>query len=152
MLEAGRDLGAGPWQTFRRVTLPLSKPAILAGLVIVSLPMFGDYYTNDLLGSERTSMLGNLIDDAVSQSGRGPEAGSLTIVLMLIVVIPMIYYLRETRRAAEHGMSDAVLDRVAERGSSKAAPSRRLCATPGESRGGCGSSRSATWHGPSCRS
>jgi spermidine/putrescine transport system permease protein len=103
MLEAGRDLGAGPWQTFRRVTLPMSKPAILAGLVIVSLPMFGDYYTNDLLGSERTSMLGNVIDDAVSQSGRGPEAGSLTIVLMLIVVIPMIYYLRETRRAAERG-------------------------------------------------
>lgn len=102
MLEAGRDLGAGPWQTFRRVTLPMSKPAILAGLVIVSLPMFGDYYTNDLLGSERTSMLGNVIDDAVSQSGRGPEAGSLTIVLMLIVVIPMIYYLRETRRAAGH--------------------------------------------------
>jgi spermidine/putrescine transport system permease protein len=103
MLEAGRDLGAGPWQTFRRVTLPMSKPAILAGLVIVSLPMFGDYYTNDLLGSERTSMLGNVIDDAVSQSGRGPEAGALTIVLMLIVVIPMIYYLRETRRAAERG-------------------------------------------------
>jgi ABC-type spermidine/putrescine transport system permease subunit I len=103
MLEAGRDLGAGPWQTFRRVTLPMSKPAILAGLVIVSLPMFGDYYTNDLLGSERTSMLGNVIDDAVSQSGRGPEAGALTIVLMMIVVIPMIYYLRETRRAAERG-------------------------------------------------
>jgi spermidine/putrescine transport system permease protein len=101
MLEAGRDLGAGPWRTFRRVTLPLSKPAILAGLVIVSLPMFGDYYTNDRLGSERTAMLGNLSDDAVSQTGRGPEAGSLTIVLMLIVVIPMVYYLRETRRQAE---------------------------------------------------
>jgi ABC-type spermidine/putrescine transport system permease subunit I len=46
-------------------------------------------------------MLGNLIDDAVSQSGRGPEAGSLTIILMLIVVVPMFYYLRETRRQAE---------------------------------------------------
>ena len=51
LLEAGRDLGASPSQTFRRVTLPLSKPAILAGLVIVTLPMFGDYYTNNLLGS-----------------------------------------------------------------------------------------------------
>ncbi|CAN5724013.1 ABC transporter permease [soil metagenome] len=101
MLEAGRDLGASPAQTFRRVTLPLSKPAILAGLVIVSLPMFGDYYTNDLLGSQRTSMLGNLINNSVFQSGQGPEAGSLTIVLMVIVVVPMLYYLRETRRAAE---------------------------------------------------
>ena len=100
-LEAGRDLGASSFQTFRRVTLPLSKPAILAGLVIVSLPMFGDYYTNDLLGSQRTSMLGNLIANSVFQAGQGPEAGSLTIVLMVIVVLPMLYYLRETKRASE---------------------------------------------------
>ena len=101
LLEAGRDLGAGPAQTFRRVTLPLSKPAILAGLVIVSLPMFGDYYTNDLLGTTQTSMLGNLISLTVFGAGQGPEAGSLTIVLMVIVVVPMLYYLRETKRAAE---------------------------------------------------
>ncbi|MGZ8629352.1 MAG: ABC transporter permease [Actinomycetota bacterium] len=101
MLEAGRDLGASPSQTFRRVTLPLSKPAILAGLVIVSLPMFGDYYTNDLLGTQSTSMLGNLIANSVFQAGQGPEAGSLTILLMVIVIVPMLYYLRETKRSAE---------------------------------------------------
>jgi spermidine/putrescine transport system permease protein len=100
LLESGRDLGASPAQTFRRVTLPMSKPAILAGLVIVSLPMFGDYYTNDLLGTQSTSMLGNLVANSVFQSGQGPEAGSLTILLMVIVVVPMLYYLRETKRAA----------------------------------------------------
>jgi ABC-type spermidine/putrescine transport system permease subunit I len=99
LLEAGRDLGAGSLQTFRRVTLPLSKPGILAGLVIVSLPMFGDYYTNDLLGSTRTSIYGNLIDDAVGQAGQGPEAGSLVLILVAIVMIPMLYYLRATRRS-----------------------------------------------------
>jgi ABC-type spermidine/putrescine transport system permease subunit I len=99
LLEAGRDLGAGSFQTFRRVTLPLSKPGILAGLVIVSLPMFGDYYTNDLLGSTRTSIYGNLIDDAVGQAGQGPEAGSLVLILIAIVMIPMLYYLRATRRS-----------------------------------------------------
>jgi spermidine/putrescine transport system permease protein len=99
LLEAGRDLGASSFQTFRRVTLPLSKPGILAGLVIVSLPMFGDYYTNDLIGSERTSMYGNLIDNAVYSSGQGPEAGSLVIILIVIVMLPMLYYLRSTRRA-----------------------------------------------------
>jgi len=103
MLEAGRDLGASPFQTFRRVTLPLSKPAILAGLVIVSLPMFGDYYTNGLLGSQSTSMYGNLIDNAVSQSGQGPEAGSLVLILIVLVMIPMLYYMRSTRRATEAG-------------------------------------------------
>ena len=54
------------------MTLPLSKQAILAGLVIVSLPMFGDYFTNDLLGSTKTSMFGNLIDTAIrSRPGAG---------------------------------------------------------------------------------
>jgi spermidine/putrescine transport system permease protein len=101
LLEAGRDLGASPSQTFRRVTLPLSKPGILAGLVIVSLPMFGDYYTNDLLGSQRTSMFGNLIDNAVGQAGQGPEAGSLVLILIAIVMIPMLYYMRSTRRESE---------------------------------------------------
>jgi spermidine/putrescine transport system permease protein len=101
LLEAGRDLGASPFQTFRRVTLPLSKPGIMAGLVIVSLPMFGDYYTNDLLGSETTSMYGNLIDNAVAGAGQGPEAGSLVLILVAIVLVPMLYYLRSTRRATE---------------------------------------------------
>jgi ABC-type spermidine/putrescine transport system permease subunit I len=101
LLEAGRDLGADGFHTFVRVTLPLSKQAILAGLVIVSLPMFGDYYTNDLLGSPNTSMYGNLIDSAVSSAGQGPEAGSLVVILMVLVIVPMLYYLRETKRAAE---------------------------------------------------
>jgi spermidine/putrescine transport system permease protein len=101
LLEAGRDLGASPFQTFRRVTLPMSKPGILAGLIIVSLPMFGDYYTNDLLGSESTSMYGNLIDNAVGSAGQGPEAGSLVLILIVMVMIPMLSYLRSTRRATE---------------------------------------------------
>ena len=100
LLEAGRDLGAGAFETFRRVTLPLSKPGILAGLVLVSLPMFGDYYTNNLLGSTNTSMYGNLIDSAVGQAGQGPAAGSLVLILVVIVMIPMLYYLRSTHRTA----------------------------------------------------
>ena len=100
LLEAGRDLGAGAFETFRRVTLPLSKPGIPAGLVIVSLPMFGDYYTNNLLGGTNTSMYGNLIDSAVGQAGQGPEAGSLVLILVVLVMIPMLYYLRSTHRTA----------------------------------------------------
>jgi spermidine/putrescine transport system permease protein len=101
LLEAGRDLGASPAKTFWRVTLPLSRQAILAGIVIVSLPMFGDYYTNNLLGTPKTSMFGNLIDNAVELAGQSQAAGSLVLLLMVIVIVPMMYYLRETRRAAE---------------------------------------------------
>jgi spermidine/putrescine transport system permease protein len=102
LLEAGRDLGAGPIATFFRVTLPLSRPAILAGLVIVSLPMFGDYYTNNMLSnSPKTTMIGNILDDSVSTSGQGPEAAVFTLILMAILIVPMLYYLRATARDLE---------------------------------------------------
>jgi spermidine/putrescine transport system permease protein len=102
LLEAGRDLGAGPARTFFRVTLPLSRPGILAALVIVSLPMFGDYYTNNLLSqSPRTTMLGNLIDEAYGSTGQGPRAAVFVIILMALLLIPMFYYLRSTARSLE---------------------------------------------------
>jgi spermidine/putrescine transport system permease protein len=101
-LEAGRDLGGSPFQTFMRVTLPLSKPAILAGLVIVTLPMFGDYYTQNILsGSPRTNMIGNILDDSVQASGQGPEAAVFTLILIALLIIPMLYYLRSTARDLE---------------------------------------------------
>jgi ABC-type spermidine/putrescine transport system permease subunit I len=100
LLEAGRDLGASPSNTFWRVTLPLSKPAIYAGLVIVSLPMFGDYYTNDLLSQNpKTSMIGNLINDATDASGQGPQGAVLVLMLMILLIVPMMYYLRSTLKA-----------------------------------------------------
>ena len=62
-LEAARDLGASPWAPFRTVTLPLSKTGILGGAVLITLPMFGDYYTPNIVsGSPKTSMVGNQID------------------------------------------------------------------------------------------
>jgi spermidine/putrescine transport system permease protein len=102
LIEAGRDLGASPAQTFWRVTLPLSKPAIYAGMVIVALPMFGDYYTNNLLsGSPNTTMIGNLIDDSVGSFGQGPNGAVLVLILMVMLLLPMLYYLRSTMKAQE---------------------------------------------------
>ncbi len=100
LLEAGRDLGASPFHTFVRVTLPLSKPAILASLVIVTLPMFGDYYTNNLLsGSPKTTMYGNLLDTAMESTGQGPQAAILVLFLVVFLMIPMLYYMRQTAKA-----------------------------------------------------
>jgi ABC-type spermidine/putrescine transport system permease subunit I len=101
MLEAGRDLGASPFHTFRRVTLPLSRQAILAGLVIVSLPMFGDYFTNNLLGTTKTSMYGNLIDNSLTSPGGSAQAACLVLILIILLLIPLLYYLRATKREAE---------------------------------------------------
>ena len=65
--------------------------------------MFGDYYTNDLLGSTADLDVRQPDRQRRDAGGRGPEAGSLVIILMVIVIVPMLYYLRETKRAAEAG-------------------------------------------------
>lgn len=101
-LEAGRDLGASPFKTFWRVTLPLSKPGILAGLIIITLPMVGDYYTNNLLSqSPRTSMIGNAIDFTYSTAGLQAQGASLVLTVVVLLIAPMLWYLRYTARAAE---------------------------------------------------
>jgi len=100
-LEASRDLGAGQATTFWRVTLPLSRQAILAGVVIVTLPMFGDYFTTALLASTRdTAMVGSLIVNSVTSS-LVREGAALVLVLLVLLIAPMLYYLRSTARAAE---------------------------------------------------
>jgi spermidine/putrescine transport system permease protein len=102
LLEAARDLGAGRLQTFRRVTLPLSKPGILAGSVIIALPMFGDYYTPDLLsGSPRTNMIGNQITLFILGGTQRQVGAALVIVLMLVLLVFMLYYLVSTTRATK---------------------------------------------------
>jgi ABC-type spermidine/putrescine transport system permease subunit I len=101
MLEAARDLGASRVWTFLRVTLPMSRQAILAGMVIVALPMFGDYFTNDLLsGSPRTSMVGNLVNDAIGTPGQGGQGAVLVLLLMVVLLLPMLYYVWSTSRAS----------------------------------------------------
>ena len=78
-IEAARDLGASPRQAFMRVTLPLSKAGILAGSVLIALPMFGDYYTADLIsGSAQTSMIGNQIDQFTRQGSQKTVGAVLT--------------------------------------------------------------------------
>jgi spermidine/putrescine transport system permease protein len=100
-LEASRDLGAGQVNTFLRVTLPLSRQAILAGIVIVTLPMFGDYFTTALLASTRnTTMIGSLIVNSVTSS-LIREGASLVLVLLVLLILPMLYYLRSTARTTE---------------------------------------------------
>jgi spermidine/putrescine transport system permease protein len=81
--------------------MPLSRPAILAGCAIVSLPMFGDYYTQTLLaGTRNTAMLGNLIFSSL-RSSLVTQGASLVLVLLMILLVPMLYYLRSTARARE---------------------------------------------------
>ena len=101
LIEAGRDLGLGRIRTFVRVTLPLSRQPILTGLLITVLPMLGDYFTNQLLsGAPNTSMIGNLIEGQLGTPGLQGQGAVLSLFLLLILVIPMIYYVRATNRSS----------------------------------------------------
>jgi spermidine/putrescine transport system permease protein len=102
VLEAGRDLGGSPISTFLHVTLPLSRNGILAASVLIALPMFGDYYTNDLISnSPRTTMIGNQIN-LYFQGGPEKNIGAcLVIVLSLLLAALMSYYLWATVRASK---------------------------------------------------
>jgi putrescine transport system permease protein len=100
VLEAARDLGASPFWTFVRVTLPLSKQGILAGTVIIMLPMFGDYYTPDLMsGSPKTLMVGNQINELIHSGVGESEGAALTVILMTFVAVLMLYYLVSVAKA-----------------------------------------------------
>jgi ABC-type spermidine/putrescine transport system permease subunit I len=101
LLEAGRDLGASPARTFFRITLPQSRQAILAGFVICALPMFGDYYTQQLLANTpNTRMIGNAIVDALNEPIFIQRGAALIVVLLVLLIPAILYYLRSTNRAA----------------------------------------------------
>jgi ABC-type spermidine/putrescine transport system permease subunit I len=94
-LEAARDLGASRLSAFRRVTLPLCRTTVIAALLLTSLPMLGDYYTNDLLSaSPKTAMVGNLIDQTVLTPGQTGEAGAFVLLVLFVAIIPMIIYVK----------------------------------------------------------
>jgi ABC-type spermidine/putrescine transport system permease subunit I len=101
LIEAGRDLGLGRARTFIRVTLPLSRQPILTGMLITVLPMLGDYFTNQLLsGAPNTSMIGNLIEGQLGTPGLQGQGAVLSLLLLLILLAPMIYYVIATNRSS----------------------------------------------------
>jgi len=100
LIEAARDLGAGSFDLFRRVILPMSVPGILAGTLLIALPMMGDYFTTDMLSkSPSTAMIGNLINLSIVSPGQSGQAGALLIILLLVLLIPMVLYTRSNARA-----------------------------------------------------
>ncbi|ARP81780.1 hypothetical protein CAL12_13790 [Bordetella genomosp. 8] len=84
--EAAQSLGAGPWQTFFRVTLPLSSPGVTSGLMLVTFLMLSAYVSIALLGGPRFKLLVSLVFDSAS-TFRWPRAAALSFVLLLMALI-----------------------------------------------------------------
>jgi len=86
LLEAACDLGASRWQAFRRVTLPLSLPGVMAGFLFVFIPTVGEFVTPSLVGGTSGYMYGNQISDLFSTGFPDWETGSVLALFLLAVV------------------------------------------------------------------
>jgi putrescine transport system permease protein len=89
LLEAAADLGCRPSQSFRRVTLPLSLPGIIAGSLLVFIPMCGEFIIPDLLGGPDTLMIGHVLWDEFFTNRDWPLASSVAVAMLVMLVLPM---------------------------------------------------------------
>ncbi|MEH0933854.1 ABC transporter permease [Micromonospora psammae] len=94
LLEAASDLYASPVQAFRRVTLPLSMPGLIAGTLLFFIPATGDYINAELLGTPNEYMIGNVIDSAFLVRLDYPQGAALSFLLMAAILAVVFVYLR----------------------------------------------------------
>lgn len=94
-LEASGDLYANGFTTFRKVTLPLSMPGVVAGTLLTFIPAAGDYINAAILGSPSTKMLGNVIDARFFKIVDYPTAAALSFTLMASILILITFYIRK---------------------------------------------------------
>jgi spermidine/putrescine transport system permease protein len=95
LLEAASDLYASPLRAFRRVTLPLSMPGLIAGTLLFFIPATGDYINAELLGTPNEYMIGNVIDSAFLVRLDYPQGAALSFLLMAAILAIVFVYLRK---------------------------------------------------------
>ena len=123
LLEAAKDLYASSRQAFLKVTLPLSAPGIVAGVLLTFIPAFGDYINAEILGGTNQAMIGNKIQSLYLEESNYPEAAALSFLMMAAVLIAVLLYIRlagteafmgsEEEDAAEHARRGGWLRRNA---------------------------------------
>ena len=86
LIEAANDLGAKPVKSFLKITLPLTKPGIFAGCVMVFIPSMGLYFITDLMGGSKTLVIGNLIKNQFITARNWPLGAAMSVILMLITL------------------------------------------------------------------
>jgi spermidine/putrescine transport system permease protein len=94
LVEAAGDLYASPFTGFRKITLPLSMPGVVAGTLLTFIPACGDYINAELLGTPKQYMVGNRIQSAFLTEHNYPLAASLSLILMIVVVLMVVVYVR----------------------------------------------------------
>jgi spermidine/putrescine transport system permease protein len=94
LVEAARDLYADGWTAFRRITLPLSMPGVIAGSILVFIPSLGAYVTPALLGGARTTLLGDYIVGQFLSARNWPYGSALSVAVMVVMLFAAVFYFR----------------------------------------------------------
>jgi spermidine/putrescine transport system permease protein len=94
LIEAGKDLYASAATTFRRVTLPLSAPGVVAGTLLTFIPAVGDYVNAQFLGGPNQAMIGNVIQIRYLKLNDYPVAAAMAFLLMAIILVLVVIYIR----------------------------------------------------------
>jgi spermidine/putrescine transport system permease protein len=103
LLEAAYDLYASRWKVLRRVILPIVKPGIIAGSILVFVPSLGAYVTPRVLGGGKQMMIGNFIELQFLAGKNWPLGAALSMVLLIIVTTALLIYVRYANRDNGHG-------------------------------------------------
>lgn len=94
LVEAARDLYADGWTAFRKVTLPLSMPGVVAGSILVFIPSLGAYVTPALLGGAKTVLMGDYIVSQFLAARNWPFGSALSFAVMFVMLLATIFYFR----------------------------------------------------------
>ena len=97
LIEASRDLGATPFQTFRTITLKLTLPGLLSGVILSFIPSMGLFFIADILGGNKIVLVGSLIQDQMTRGSNWPFAAALAVILTILTTIMIVLYRRITK-------------------------------------------------------
>jgi spermidine/putrescine transport system permease protein len=104
LVEAGYDLYATPFRVLTRIIIPLVKPGIIAGSILVFIPSLGAYVTPSMLGGGKNLMLGNLVEMQFGGGRNWPLGSALSLTIMLIVMVALLFYVRNANKSdSPHG-------------------------------------------------
>ena len=103
LIEAAADLGCPRWKTFWLVTAPLSRPGVVAGVLLCFIPIVGEFVIPDLLGGSRSPMIGQTIWMEFFGNKDWPAASAVAVALVILLVTPIVRFQHQAMRAAERG-------------------------------------------------
>ena len=101
LIEAAEDLGCSKFSAFWLVTLPLSRPGMIAGCFLVFIPALGEFVIPSLLGGTSTLMIGKTLYEEFFNNRDWPVASAVAVVLLLILIIPIILFQKNEERQRE---------------------------------------------------